>query len=128
MEKLTVFFDGACHLCHREIMHYQKMDKNHKLILVDISLADFEAKSFGLDEADVQINMHAKDESGAIFIGVDTFIEIWKRVAPYHLLIPFVDSRLLRPLFNRAYKFFAYHIRPKLPKRKCDDSLCKPMV
>ena len=125
MEKLTVFYDGACHLCHREVVHYKKKDSKSLLNLVDISQTDFNAHDFGLDPEDVQINMHSKSENGEVFKGVDTFIEIWKRIPPFHLLIPIFENHWLRPTINFGYKVFAVHIRPRLPKRKCEDGACE---
>ena len=124
MNKLKVLYDGACIICDREINHYKKKDKDDQLELVDISAADFKAHEFGLKDQDVNLNMHAIDHHGNVYIGVSTFIEIWKRIPQYKFLIPIFENKLLRPLFNKGYTIFAKHIRPRLPKRKCTTEAC----
>ena len=125
MNKLTIFYDGKCNLCFREIKHYKKLDKNNDLKTIDISANNFNAKKYGLDPKKIQIIMHAIDEKGNLHLGVDTFVEIWKRIPPYNKFIFVLESKTLRPLLNKMYKVFAYHIRPRLPKRKCENDNCE---
>ena len=68
--------------------------------------------------------MHTQNEEGQVFTGVDSFIEIWKRIPPYDYLIPVFENRNLRPFINNGYDFFARQIRPRLPKRNCDNDNC----
>lgn len=42
MEKLTIFYDGACHLCAREIDHYKKVDTTNKILYLDIAKKSFD--------------------------------------------------------------------------------------
>ena len=41
--QLTVFFDGACPICSREIAHYRRRDSEGRLRLVDIAAPSFDA-------------------------------------------------------------------------------------
>lgn len=125
MDKLTVLYDGQCHLCYREIMHYARKDSRQLLNLVDISSHSFNATDYGLQEEDVNLHMHAIDHQGIVFKGLDSFIEIWKRIPQFKFLIPIFNQRQLRPIWNRGYHLFAKHIRPRLPKRNCEDNTCK---
>jgi predicted DCC family thiol-disulfide oxidoreductase YuxK len=123
-EALTLFFDGKCILCYREVNHYLKLDKDDLLRPIDISSDHFSADDYGLDEREININMHAMDESGNIFVGVDTFAEIWKRVPYYNKVSSVLENKTIRPALSLGYKVFAEYIRPNLPKRKCDDGSC----
>lgn len=125
MEKLTIFYDGACHLCYREVRHYFEKDRDNLLIGVDISASDFQAKDYGLVESSVNLHMHAMNEAGEVFIGVDCFAQIWKRLPLYKNLSPVLESKSLRPFLNLGYNFFAKEIRPRLPKRQCDNGSCR---
>jgi len=124
MKPLKVFYDGACVLCHKEIMHYKKQDDWDLLDLIDISAPGFKASDYGLIDEKVKLHMHSIDSNGTVFTGVDTFIEIWRRVPPYTLLIPFFRNKYLRPGINVSYNIFAKHIRPRLPKRDCENGAC----
>lgn len=128
MKTLTVFYDGKCHLCFREIKHYHKLDKKKLLKLIDISAHNFNADEWGLANKPIHVSIHAIDEAGIIYNGVDTFAEIWKRISPYDHLAFILESKTLRPLFNIGYKIFAKQIRPRLPKRKCDNQSCKVLL
>lgn len=124
MSPLTVFYDGACRLCYREIRHYKNKDSKNLLELVDISHENFNAEEYGLDQDEVNLHMHTKSNDGQVFKGVDSFIEIWKRIPPYDYLIPLFENQKLRPFINNGYDFFAREIRPKLPKRNCEEGNC----
>jgi predicted DCC family thiol-disulfide oxidoreductase YuxK len=124
MKQLKVFYDGACVLCHNEIMHYKQKDDWDLLDLIDISVEDFKAEEFGLEDSKVNLHMHTIDSNGTVFTGVDSFIEIWRRVPPYNLLIPVFRNRLLRPGIDVGYEVFAKFIRPRLPKRDCQNGAC----
>ena len=49
MEKLTIFYDGSCHLCFREVSHYFQKDNKNLLIGVDISSLGFDSEKYGLE-------------------------------------------------------------------------------
>ena len=125
MDQLRIFYDGACHLCYREVKAYKKKDYSNLLLLVDISSNEFDANNYGLDNHLVNIHMHSMSEDGKIYKGIDTFIEIWKRVPPYNKLIPIFENSALRPLFDSGYNIFAKFIRPNLPKRDCENGQCQ---
>ena len=119
--KLKVYFDGACHLCSREIAHYKKIDTASKLELVDISAKDFDAGREGLSAVNVNKYMHVRNSKGEIKTGVEAFLEIWSVFPQYNLIGKLVRNPLVRPFVNIGYHTFAA-LRPFLPKRKISDS------
>ena len=125
MSELRVFYDGACRICYKEVNHYKKKDQGDYLILEDISTPEFEASKYGLKSEDVNLHMHAIDKDGKVFIGVDTFIEIWRRLPNYDKLIPIFENKKLRPVIDKGYNIFAKFVRPHLPKRKCQEGHCE---
>lgn len=124
-QKLKIFYDGKCYLCYHEVMHYLKRDKNNLLEAVDIENTNFDAKAYGLDDKKVKLHLHVMDTNGNIKVGVDSFFEIWKRVGPYHVLIPVLSLGPIKWIADRFYNLFALYIRPHLPKRKsCEGDAC----
>ena len=121
--KLSVYFDGLCHLCSREIEHYKKVPGNENLKFIDITNPQFDCVLEGLNPIDVHQYMHVKDTKGEIFIKVDAFIEIWKRLPRYRFAVRIAQMKIVRPFMNIGYWCFAT-IRPYLPKKKqaCSDS------
>lgn len=119
--KISVFYDGLCQLCSREIDHYRKMRGAEQIQFVDITASDFNAEALGLDPLEVHRNLHAKDAGGKLYVGVDSFILIWshlealKRVACVAKWFPVKKS------LDFGYAAFT-RVRPLLPRKKCADS------
>ena len=125
MSNLKVFYDGACIVCYREMKHYMKKDKNNLLEFIDISSQDFDANEYGLDEKEINTHMHTMNEEGEIFVGVDSFIEVWKRIPFHGPLASLVGHDKVRPIADMGYNIFANYIRPNLPKRNCENNSCE---
>ena len=45
--KPTVFYDGGCPLCKKEISHYMGLDTDCSIVWIDITEQDFVLKSYG---------------------------------------------------------------------------------
>lgn len=125
-QPVTVYFDGACHLCSREIEHYRSKDKTGTLCFVDISHPSFDAPSVGLDRHLVQKFMHIRLPDGTIVTGVDAFVAIWNVLPGYSGLSRVAKLPVVNLLLRGGYHCFAA-IRPYLPKRhraECTDGSC----
>jgi predicted DCC family thiol-disulfide oxidoreductase YuxK len=125
MEKLTVLYDGKCPLCYKEILHYKKKDSKDLLKCIDITHPDFKIDDYGLQIEAVNLKLHSIDESGTVFTGIDTFLEIWRRIPGFSLFTKVAQNKFMRPTFDVFYIIFAKYIRPKLPKRDCDSGYCE---
>ncbi len=124
--QLTIFYDGLCPLCSREIDMFRRRVTDGTLGYVDISLPEFDAKSYGLDAVAVHHSMHVKRQSGEIITGVDALIAMWQSVPGFRWLAWLTRMGWMRPFANLGYVIFAW-IRPTLPKRSrsvCDTGSC----
>ena len=84
MNKVTVWYDGACPLCLREIALFHRLDKNDAIEFVDLTLPNISCplnREFMLDR------FHAQ-ENGILLSGAAAFAAMWRAVP------------LLRPLGN----------------------------
>lgn len=122
---LTVYFDGLCHLCSREIDHYRKQTGSDKIAFRDITAVDFNAPAEGLDPFLVHKVMHVKDASGQTHTGVQAFIEIWKQLPKYQPAARIAQTKPAFALMNLGYQVFA-RIRPYLPKKVKQDCSTSP--
>lgn len=125
-EPLTIYFDGACPLCSREIAHYRKKDTAGRLRYVDIASPSFDAAAYGLDKDRVKKVMHVRLPDGKMVTGVDAFIAIWSELPGYGALAKLAHLPLVNPLLHVGYHIFAA-LRPYLPKRHrtdCPDDRC----
>jgi len=107
---LSVYFDGACPLCIREVNYYQRHDPEGHIRWVDISAADFDAKREGLDPKRVHEVMHVKSYRGRVYTELDAFLAIW-RVLPRQRKWRFLKIVVRMPgihwLLTKLYRLFA---------------------
>jgi predicted DCC family thiol-disulfide oxidoreductase YuxK len=126
-EKLTLFYDGGCIVCSREMEKYRLRDKSGKLILIDIAAPTFDPSKYGRDLKTFMAELHVRDESGIFHTGVAAFARIWD-VLPQpelHLLSAIISLPGISLLARSGYWLFA-HSRKFLPKKTaCRDGNCK---
>ena len=65
----TIFFDGGCPLCRREIAHYRNLDKNKNLTWVDITRETKRVNRLGLDQDRLMERFHVMDAHGRLLTG-----------------------------------------------------------
>ncbi len=103
---ITIFYDGACGICRKEMERYRAKDKNGRLSFVDVNRQGFDAQLEGLDPQKALDYIHARDAKGKIVRGAEAFIWIW--LACGYKVLPLL-ARL--PLIKQAarvfYKLFA---------------------
>ena len=117
----TVFFDGACPLCRREIAHYRRLRHADRLAWVDLSSDQATLEVHGLSRRKAMERLHVLDAAGNWQTGAWAFAELWSHLPRYRLLAGLLRrTGLLSPL-DRAYSIFA---RWRL-KRRCD-SIARP--
>lgn len=108
--RLQVFYDGACPLCSREVRHYRKRDRHHRIDWVDIAAPTFHAPDYGLDSAGVQQVMHARGPDGTLYTQLAAFVQIWKALPARPLTTPLrwlLAIPGVIPLANIFYRLFA---------------------
>jgi predicted DCC family thiol-disulfide oxidoreductase YuxK len=122
----TIYFDGLCQLCSREIDMFRRRVTDSSLVYVDIAADNFDAAAHGVDPVLVHKTMHVRNEHGQLVTGVDALIAMWEMVPGFRWLAWLTRLPVLKQLSWVGYWVFAW-IRPKLPKRKratCDTGTC----
>jgi predicted DCC family thiol-disulfide oxidoreductase YuxK len=111
MAKVTVWYDGACPLCIREIALMRWLDAQHSIEFLDIAPADAVCP---LDRQLMLARFHAS-EDGVILSGAAAFAAMW-RVIPLLKPLGFIArNRRVLQLLERLYNRFLI-IRPRLQK------------
>jgi len=118
--KPTVFFDGSCPMCSREIRHYRRLRGADRLEWIDIS-DDDASLAYGLDKDTAMARFHVLDASGEWQTGAYGFAELWSQLPAYRWLASITRKLRLLPLLDIGYTRFA---RWRL-KRSCQDGSCK---
>jgi predicted DCC family thiol-disulfide oxidoreductase YuxK len=121
---LTVFFDGACPICAREIALMKRLDRRRQLEFCDFSTQEYDAASSGFATGDLGAVIHARWADGSVITGVDVFRAMWEAVG-LGLLAKLSRLSLVEPLLLRAYAWFARN-RLRLTGRShaCKGDVC----
>ena len=126
---LKVFYDGSCIVCATEIKHYLKKDHGEKLVAIDISHPDFDPVPYQILLGDFMHHLHAIDQDGQVFKGVDSFWAIWQAFpvsTVYGTMGRIIQLPVINSIARLAYKGFA-RFRKYLPKRTsdCESGNCR---
>ena len=103
---LTVFFDGACPICDREIVLMKRLDRHRRLEFCDFSAQEYDAASSGFAAADLGAVIHARWADGSVITGVEVFRAMWEAVG-LGFLARLSRLSLVEPLVLKAYAWFA---------------------
>lgn len=109
---LTVWFDGACPLCQREIALFRKLDRRGAICFEDVSRPD---ASCPLDPALLLARFHAQEQGLPVVSGAAAFAAMWRSIP---VLRPFGELARIPPLLwmlERLYTVFL-RFRPRLQK------------
>lgn len=111
-EPLTVWYDGGCPLCTREIALMRRLDRRARLRFVDVSDG---ATACPLDRADLLARFHVSDAQGRFYSGAAAFAAMWRAIP---LLRPLGLLALLPGMtwaLERLYRAFL-RVRPTLQR------------
>lgn len=107
----TVYYDGACPVCSREIQTYQKATGANKLAWVDAANAHPEALGEDLNSEDALARMHVRDEDGHLISGAAAFAAIWERLPKTRWLGKLMGSKPALFVLEPCYRLFL-KVRP----------------
>lgn len=119
----TIYFDGLCPLCSREINHYRHQKGAERFTFTDITAPEFNPQAENLDPIQVHKVMHVRTPEGKIKTGVSAFLEIWSALPRYQWAYRMGSKALVFSVLSFFYAIFAL-LRPWLPRRTrgCESS------
>lgn len=126
---LTLYYDGDCPLCAREIQVLRKRASRERLTLVDISQSDFEVETTGHSKETLQNRLHAHFADGQWVTGLDATLWSWRAAGLDRWAAP-LTWPVLRPVLELGYRLFC-RLRPHLTwlphpegSQRCKDNQC----
>ncbi|WP_192983118.1 thiol-disulfide oxidoreductase DCC family protein [Pseudomonas sp. EggHat1] len=111
---LTLYYDGDCPLCAREIGMLRRHASPQRLLLVDIAAADFDPMPLGVPLNAMQDRLHARWADGEWLLGLDASLWSWE-AAGLGIWVAPLRWRPLRPLLEWGYRLFC-RLRPHLAR------------
>ncbi|WP_339526500.1 thiol-disulfide oxidoreductase DCC family protein [Pseudomonas sp. EA_35y_Pfl2_R111] len=126
---LTLYYDGDCPLCAREIQLLRQRADVQRLCLVDIGLDDFHLESVGHSRETLQNRLHARFADGQWVTGLDATLWSWRAAGLERWAVP-LTWPAFRPLLELGYQLFC-RLRPHLDwlphpdaSRRCRNAAC----
>ena len=111
MIKLTVWHDGACPLCRREIALMRRLDRRGAIEFVDATDGDAVCP---IDRADLLARFHAR-EDGVLLSGAAAFAAMWRAIPLLRPLGLAARQPWVLALLERGYRHFL-RLRPRLQR------------
>jgi predicted DCC family thiol-disulfide oxidoreductase YuxK len=103
MSTLTVWHDGSCPLCQREIALMGRLDRSNRITFVDA--ARVAEESCPIDRADLLARFHAC-EDGVLLSGAAAFAAMWRAIPALRPLGLLSRNRLALAALERTYRVF----------------------
>ena len=123
---LTVYYDGGCPICTREIGMYRSLKGAGSITWVNLSeLSDFKIAP-GVTKEDALARLHAIDDKNNIYVGGDAFAVLWCMLPKFRALGALCTRWPFRAVLHHLYRLFLVlrpflqvisHARSKLVKR-----------
>jgi predicted DCC family thiol-disulfide oxidoreductase YuxK len=111
MSRLTVWHDGDCPLCRREIALMRRLDTHGAIDFVDAS----DPATCPRDRAEMLARFHAREAGGPLLSGAAAFAAMWRAIPVLRPLGEAARNRLVLSVLERLYLRFL-RVRPYLQR------------
>ncbi len=108
MYALTVFYDGRCPLCVREMRQLKQRDHAQAIQLIDLHSEQFSDYADRIDAHAANQVLHGLTADNQLLLGLDVTHRAWSLVGRGWLTAP-LRWPLLGWFADHAYRFFARH-------------------
>ncbi|WP_440889101.1 thiol-disulfide oxidoreductase DCC family protein [Vibrio sp. WZ-1] len=126
MTKLTVFYDGTCPLCAKEMEALKQCDAEQQIKIINI-YSDAFADYPQIDPEQANTILHALNQKGELLLGLDVTHRAWQLVGRGWLYAP-LRWRVVKPVADWLYLKFAknrYRVSYLLTgKSRCNTNSC----
>jgi predicted DCC family thiol-disulfide oxidoreductase YuxK len=113
MPLVTVWFDGSCPLCSREIVAMRRLDRREAIAFVDVGQAGAVCP---IDRDVLLTRFHARETGGPLLSGASAFAAMWRAIPLLRPLGLLARNALVLWMLERLYRGFL-RIRPVLTGR-----------
>ena len=106
LQKLTLFYDGACPLCQAEILFLSGRNQANLLEFIDINSGKYDPLKVGVSCEEALAAMYGQYADGTLINGVAVFPAAYQRANLPKLAWMF-SRKSLQPMLAVGYRFFA---------------------
>jgi predicted DCC family thiol-disulfide oxidoreductase YuxK len=111
MSRVTVWHDGDCPLCRREIALMRRLDVCGAIEFVDAT----GPSTCPLDRTEMLARFHAREADGPLLSGAAAFAAMWRAIPLLRPLGEAARNRLILSVLERLYLRFL-RVRPRLQR------------
>lgn len=108
---LTVYYDGSCPLCDREIKFYRTMAGSRNVTWRDVTSVPSNDLIDGPSRQAALRRFHVRTAEGELLSGAAAFSKLWLSLPGWRLLGAITGNRIVLPFAEAAYRLFLL-IRP----------------
>ena len=119
---LTLFYDGRCPLCMKEIRHLRRWNSAGRVVFVDINSPDFATRYPHIDPETAMAILHGQLADGRVITGVDVTVAAWEQVGKGHW-VRWLKWPGVRRVSPALYRLFARN-RHRLARLLTGTSRC----
>lgn len=116
---LTVFYDGRCGLCDREIAFYRRHARPGAVRWLNLWEQPPELAAAGLTPARCLQQLHVLDERQQVHTGVNAFVVLWRTVPRLAWLARLAQLPPVRWLLALGYRLFLCWYRRQPHVQQC---------
>ena len=102
----TVYYDGACPICTREMAQYRKAQGAERVAFVDVTSCDAAALAPGLTREAALARMHVQTADGQIASGAAAFVALWRTLPRFTWAARIAGLPIVLPLLELGYRGF----------------------
>ncbi|MDT8405884.1 MAG: DUF393 domain-containing protein [Methylococcales bacterium] len=122
-----LFYDGHCPICQKEVAWLRWKNRKGRLAFQDIQDKRFDPEIYSKTFDEFMAEIHGLYPDGRLVKGVEVFCAAYSAVGLGWLTAP-IRWRLLRPLFDCLYTWFARHrlrLGAWFGKKTCSEDSCR---
>lgn len=102
----TVYFDGGCPVCSREIAMYQSQPGADAVRWVDVAHCDAAELGSDLSRDAAMARLHLRRADGKLMSGAAAFTAMWRELPRWAWLGRLLDNRPTLWVLEGGYRFF----------------------
>ena len=111
-KSLTVFFDGSCPICSKEVNFYKMRAGADELSWVDVSDEEISIPIQTRSREELMARFHVLSSSGELVSGGAAFAELWASLPAFKIFGKIFKLPILSYLIDVGYDIFLT-LRPK---------------
>lgn len=116
---ISVFYDGGCGICSREIAYYKRLAAEHRFAWIDISRDPSQLSHINVTYETAMKHLHVQDDEDRVHTGIDAFIVMWAHLPYWTFASRIASIPHMKWLLAKAYDVFAEWRYRRLLAKSC---------